>query len=229
MILWAVQEDSRPDDHDGYATGNTIGEELALNATIPVMIFRADMGSPISSLLRPDRILVPLDDSNTSGLALPIADKLARLYNVPIHLVTVIDPITALPPAYAYLPSVDLDRHDALEALHGDANQLLNRAEIYLQRLGRRVTSELVTGSTGRCLLGAIRKGDLVVMTTHGKGNASKSRFGSMALRVVRSSPVPVVVLHPGAVGVYDNRDHSQWGKKALLDSHIAPSINAAR
>ncbi len=45
---------------------------------------------------------------------------------------------------------------------------------------------------------------DTVVMCTHGRGGLSRWLFGSVATRVLQSSPVPVLVVRPQATRAAD-------------------------
>ena len=47
--------------------------------------------------------------------------------------------------------------------------------------------------------LAAERKIDLIVMGTHGRTGVKRFLLGSVAERVVRESPVPVLTIHPKA------------------------------
>ena len=90
---------------------------------------------------------------------------------------------------------------------------------------------------------------DLVVMTTHGRGSVGRVVFGSVADRVARTSPVPVLLVRPGvpaaapeAVGIgrlLVPLDGSELAETALpiaaelaqrlaIPIHLLRAINAA-
>jgi nucleotide-binding universal stress UspA family protein len=197
IIILAIQKHAFP-----CACGaQTVSEQVALRSDIPVMVLHPESLDRSPRRTSPARIVVPLDGSAVSRQALPVAGALAARFGIPMHLLTVIDPVTALPPAYAYLPGDDPDRHDAIASLQYNANQVLNQVEAELRCTTLPVDSELVYGPIRQCLTGATREGDLVVMTTHGQGNATRSRLGSVALHAIREASVPVIVLHAPAIG----------------------------
>ena len=77
---------------------------------------------------------------------------------------------------------------------------------MYLNTVGSRVTdprtpvaSSLALGPEADGILEQAkgRRADLIVMTTHGRGPASRFFLGSVADEVMRRSPVPVLLLRP--------------------------------
>jgi nucleotide-binding universal stress UspA family protein len=212
IIIMAIQKHTAP-----CACGaQTVSEQVALRSDIPVMVLRPESLDRSPRRMAPARIVVPLDGSVVSRQALPVAGALAARFGIPMHLLTVIDPVTALPPAYAYLPGNDPERRDAIASLQYNANQILNQVEAELRCTSLQVDSELVYGPIRKCLTGATREGDLVVMTTHGQGNATRSRLGSVALHAIREASVPVIVLHTPAVGP-SGEFEGLWGQAAYI------------
>lgn len=197
LIIMAIQKHAFP----CTCGARTVTEQVALRSDIPVMVLSPESLDRSVRRMSPARIVVPLDGSALSRQALPVAGALAARFGVPMHLLTVIDPLTALPPAYAYLPGDDPDRRDAIASLQYNANQVLDQVEAALRGTTLPVDSELVYGPIRQCLTGATQEGDLVVMTTHGQGNATRSRLGSVALHAIREASVPVIVLHTPPAG----------------------------
>jgi nucleotide-binding universal stress UspA family protein len=194
LIILAIDDPVLTIHNQAPGEPATLSELVALTSTVAVMALRhhhKDRGSPVGNR----RIVVPLDGSSVSRQVLPVAVRMARVLRAPVHLVTVIDPRTALPPAYSYLPTFDAGRQDALSALQIEANSVLDQSERVLREAGFAVTSELILGHTRSCLADAIQPGDVLVMATHGSAARSGTRFGSTALHMLRESPVPVVTL----------------------------------
>jgi nucleotide-binding universal stress UspA family protein len=65
------------------------------------------------------------------------------------------------------------------------------------------VTTAVVAGPVGDALLERVREhgDDLIVLTTHGRGPASRFFLGSVADELIRRSPVPVLLVRPSAPG----------------------------
>jgi nucleotide-binding universal stress UspA family protein len=141
------------------------------------------------------RIVVPLDGSELSEQALDRATEMARMANVPIHLVRVID-----------LGRVDgggslawglspwaLQR--ALDEEHQASLSYLERARRGLEDRGLEVTADARHGNTPDEILASVTEDDLIVMSTHGRSGVSRWFLGSVAESVVRRAPVPVMLV----------------------------------
>jgi nucleotide-binding universal stress UspA family protein len=141
------------------------------------------------------RILVPTDFSEPSAKALGYGKALARLFGADLHVLHVINarPFAGTPPAEGYIPE-----------LPEFMSQLETIARATMSRLVERAGPEDVTATT------AIRWGRphveigryarehdiaLVVMGTHGRGVVGHLLMGSVAERVVRTAPCPVLTV----------------------------------
>jgi nucleotide-binding universal stress UspA family protein len=59
------------------------------------------------------------------------------------------------------------------------------------------LTTQLLRGDPAETILCAVRKGehDLIVMGSHGHGRLHRALLGSVSYRVLRESPVPVLLM----------------------------------
>jgi nucleotide-binding universal stress UspA family protein/mono/diheme cytochrome c family protein len=138
------------------------------------------------------RILVPLDFSASSQLALDYAHVLARRFAASLHLVHVCE-----------VPGVASGSLDAYAIAYGEWTlRLGEEAEKELARVAGRmtdvpVTTEVIFGSPARSIVGAAHacRSDLVVMGTHGRGAVMHIVMGNVAERVVRTAPCPVLTV----------------------------------
>lgn len=137
-------------------------------------------------------ILVPTDFSQTSDHALEYARALAASFGGTLHLLHVVpDPVmaSAWSEAYAY------DLTALGERLRVDAErQLAEKAET-IRDVG--VTTESLIGNppTVIAMSAAQRGADLIVMGTHGRSGVTHFFMGSVAERVVRTAPCPVLTV----------------------------------
>ncbi len=141
-------------------------------------------------------ILVPVDGSPTAGKGLDEAIRIGTLTGARICLVHVVDEALYASGFGAYtLYTEELMRllREGGESILGDARQRVERA-------GLACESDLVEG-VGRRLVDVVlneiesRSIDLVVIGTHGRRGISRLMLGSDAEQVLRSSPVPVLLV----------------------------------
>jgi len=140
------------------------------------------------------KILVPLDFSETSRTALRYAADLARHNGSSIHLLHVTpDPLRqpwAVEPGLAEFPRGLAERRD--------------EAEVGLRALATEegldplcTTVTVVDGIAHHEIVNYVeaRAIDLIVMGTHGHGVIAHLLLGSVAERVIRHAPCPVLVV----------------------------------
>ncbi|HEY1297575.1 MAG TPA: universal stress protein [Chloroflexota bacterium] len=124
-------------------------------------------------------ILVPLDGSAESTVAVPQACALASLSDARVTLFRVYSGGTPTPETMEYLHKAagecgDAEREIDLAVLTG------NPADVILEQV-------------------AERRADLIVMRTRGRGGLARAVLGSVAESVVERSPCPVLLLPPQA------------------------------
>ena len=144
------------------------------------------------------KILVPLDGSDLSAAALAIAVSYLkdRELDGELYLVMVAEP---LPEAYGAYP-IDPDFDEAVKQGY---RRYLDGIAAEIAVSGIRVNAEVVSGSIiDRLVDAVIAHGvELIMMTSHGLGGVSRFWLGSTAARLIRSSPVPLLLLRAGADG----------------------------
>ncbi|MFZ0246346.1 universal stress protein [Candidatus Binatus sp.] len=140
------------------------------------------------------RILCPIDFERDSMDALELACRLAKQNSATVYLLTVIG---APPAAATALPPVALNPNPEFEA------GCLRRLEAIAREKLAGVPHEIfvATGNAAPEILNltAEQDIDLLVMGTHGRTGLKHFLLGSVAERVVRESPVPVLTIHPKA------------------------------
>ena len=144
-------------------------------------------------------VLVPLDGSDKDERALPAAAAVAALTDGALHLIRVFEPPddTVVPRAEALgVRDVVHDEREATErTVRGTADALAADT-------GRPVTAEVADGPDVAHTLvrrASERGAEVVVMATRAAGAIGRTLRGSVADRVVRESPRPVVLVPPGA------------------------------
>jgi nucleotide-binding universal stress UspA family protein len=143
------------------------------------------------------RILVPTDFGEASEAALGYARALARLFGASVAVLHVVDNMLANPAGvegYLVYPEMQSALEESartqLEALVRDDDR---------RELG--ATTVLLTSTAPALAIATYAREhgiDLIVMGTHGRGAMAHLMMGSVAERVVRTAPCPVLTLkHP--------------------------------
>lgn len=138
------------------------------------------------------RILVPHDFSETAQRALCYAVDLAEKLGARVTIVHAYEiPVWGFPEG----PALTVDIAGRLEkAARNALDAVVSRA----QRPNVEVTAVLRHGPAWSEIDAVAKetKADLVVMGTHGRRGVARALLGSVAEKVVRSAPCPVLTVH---------------------------------
>jgi nucleotide-binding universal stress UspA family protein len=145
------------------------------------------------------KILVPIDGSPTANRGLAEAIKLAKDQRATLRLVHVLDELILGPGAEAvvYLGTT-------VDALRDMGKQLVEDAEKKVQASGLKAESvilEIMGGGAADSIIAEARtwRADLIVLGTHGRRGARRLVMGSDAEEIVRSAPMPVLLVRAEA------------------------------
>jgi nucleotide-binding universal stress UspA family protein len=143
------------------------------------------------------RILVPTDFSEPSEAALELALELARRFDAELDLFHAQDL-----PAYIFPDAVVPVSPTVVSELERASHAELDRLAARVRAAGVRVSTSSSVGShDGEILRHAENTGcDLIVMGTHGRTGIKHALLGSVAERVVRRAPCPVMTVRPQAM-----------------------------
>jgi nucleotide-binding universal stress UspA family protein len=140
-------------------------------------------------------ILVPTDFSSTSDAAFDYARMLAERFGASLHLLHVVeDPlVNEAMVAEAYISEIPDTRFAMLE----DARARLAHRLTEHDRVVLRATSQTVLGHGATTIVehARARHASLIVMGTHGRTGLAHILIGSVAERVVRTAPCPVLTV----------------------------------
>jgi len=143
------------------------------------------------------RILVATDFSPHADRALEWAAALARRFSAELEIVTsvFVAPFAALPTGYGLPP-------DYLRGVRDAADARLSELSARFASDGLRVRTTVLheDPSSGICALARERGSDLVALGTRGRAGLAHVLLGSVAERVARLAPCPVLTVHSGVV-----------------------------
>ena len=141
------------------------------------------------------KILVPVDGSPASNRGLAEAIALARNQGATLRLVHVLDELILGPGAEAvvYLGNT-------VDLLREAGEQIVARAEAAAHASGLESESVILETTGGRAADSIVAEAracgaDLIVLGTHGRRGARRLVMGSDAEEIVRTTPVPVLLV----------------------------------
>jgi nucleotide-binding universal stress UspA family protein len=148
-------------------------------------------------MMTSQRFLVPVDFSEYANQALEYAISLARKLDAHITLLHVIQPLP--------LGGVDMGMTLPYTYIHDLEVEIMNAMEAYLEQItAAGLTGEIavVHGVPFQEIIETARgqQVDLIVMGTHGRTGLQHVLLGSVAEKVVRLAPCPVLVIRQPSV-----------------------------
>ena len=141
------------------------------------------------------RILVPHDFSDAAAHAFRVAIALAREHRgrlTVLHVVTPYQPVTQLPEVSGWISDAEI-----VAGTKRSLDELVRR-----ELRGRGAPParfDVQLGDPTTRIVAAAKNADLIVMATEGRTGLSHLLIGSVAEKVVRHSPVPVLTVRPPA------------------------------
>ncbi|MEW6663616.1 MAG: universal stress protein [Thermodesulfobacteriota bacterium] len=143
------------------------------------------------------KILWPTDFSPNAEKALDYVNSLSRKYQTEVHVLYVIPELADHPPWYgefdrSHIQKIqEWEKKTAEKRLNEVCENYLNGCPLYIKHIASGDPAEQILKLVDK------EKVDMVVMASHGqKGHF---HFGSVAEKVVKESPVPVVTIPVGS------------------------------
>jgi nucleotide-binding universal stress UspA family protein len=139
-------------------------------------------------------ILVPVDGSRTSQVAVGKATDLAKAFGCLVTVIYVIDPypFTGVGTDFAY------GQAEYLSAATSEANAAVHAAKDSFVKEGVKVDTSVIEAHTawrGIVEAGASLNVDLIVIGSHGRSGLEKLVLGSVAQAVLSHTKLPVLVV----------------------------------
>lgn len=169
----------------------SVAEELMRLADAPVLVLKGQENAPLHRFA-PKRILVPLDGSERAERVIEDAAWLSARDAVVFTLLRIMAPPHTTPHPTVFPAGATVELAEARAA----AEDTLQLATTRLRTRGFHVNGAVaVDTEVARAILACCEGIDLVAMATHGF-EASRRRVlvGSVADKVVRAAPVPVLL-----------------------------------
>src|SRR4051794_17572343 len=140
------------------------------------------------------RIVVPLDGSPLARKALPVASRLGKQLGKSVLLISVVD----LWGSHGLSLATSIDTRlygDAMAEAETEIEGMLKKFGARFDSTGLMVQTETTRGPIAPAIMAATEPGDILVMTSHGRGGLTRFLLSSTAEKLVRESRVPVVLV----------------------------------
>lgn len=171
----------------------SVAEKVIRTAPCPVLTLSEAAARRTNA--NPMRILVPTDFSPASDAALGCARRLATRFGASLHLLHVLEdpPVGGTFGSEFYLA----DSPDMRTARLNDARDRLAHRMMPVDRSQVHATPEVIFGQSAQTIVDYAADGDVdvIVMGTHGRGGMAHLLMGSVAERVIRTAPCPVLTV----------------------------------
>ena len=145
---------------------------------------------------QPRLILVGTDFSDISDEALRAASLYARTFGAKVLVTHIFDPTPNVPPVVWSRPDL-LERNIRAEIEDAIRETLTGKTAELLKGVPEVELSVVQHPSPGRALIEIAEdeNADLVILGSHGRSGLTRAFLGSVAERVVRHAPCPVLVV----------------------------------
>ena len=169
----------------------SVSEEVARRSSVPVLVVRERAEGRDAT-----RVLVAVDHDPPSRAAARTGAELARRLGVKLAAIHVIEwpavqPFGSSDLGFSYSTAVDLTPEVTNKERCSMARSLENE-------LGEAVDLQVVVGRPAGEILQLAQPSDILVCGTHGRGVLGRFAFGSVATKLLRRAPCPVLVVRPG-------------------------------
>jgi len=149
-------------------------------------------------MIKIDKILFPTDFSEHSEYALSYALSFAKEYGAKLHVLHVIEDVQYLANAYMFdvpvMPSFADIEQSRLKEMQEFIERVITDPTIEIEKTIKRGRPFIEIIQTAR-----EEDVDLIVIATHGRSGLEHVLFGSVAEKVVRKAPCPVLsIRRPG-------------------------------
>ncbi|MFN8442885.1 MAG: universal stress protein [Caldilineaceae bacterium] len=171
----------------------SIAERVLQGATLPLLLVRNQNVGQASSKIQ--QILTPLDGSDFAEQAVPLATEMAKQCGAELTLLRVIQELDEHNKRLLFKSQQEAD--ESLQRVKGLTSRYLEQVAYRLYSDGFKVHCEILSGEPSNtiCTTAETLPADLIVMSTHGRSGVARWMYGSVANKVLRNAPCPVLLV----------------------------------
>jgi len=167
-------------------TLGSVADRVARTAAVPVLIVRNGGEAVI------ERLLVPIDGSERAAAELPVARDLARRIGAPIEFMYVVDYASVSTGLGGFGPEAQAQ---FMAEATASGQMIINEAVAQIVTAGIPATGMVYTGNPAEAILQEAKRGDLVVMCSHGRSGFTRWLIGSVAEKLIHGGSTPIMLV----------------------------------
>ncbi len=173
----------------GRFVSGSVADQIVRTAPLPVMIIGPDGDLSPKQTIR--RVILPMDGSEQSHRALPIAEAIANQAGAEVYVVSVVSPVTRLAD-----DQVDAIDSSLVSLSFKQATDFVSEVVGALRHRGVSADGDVLTGRVAPAITGTVEPGDVLVVTSQSRTFLHRWAMGSNAMKLISSGQAPVVVLN---------------------------------
>lgn len=142
-----------------------------------------------------NKILLPVDLSESSPKIVPFVTVIAEKFDSKIHILFVARVFQYFAGIYVPHPSIDKFENEIAEGARKSLKEFTRK---YFKN-PESITTAVVKGDAAEQIIKYIEEQgiDLLIMGTHGRKGLDKVIFGSVAEKLSKTTPVPIMLVNP--------------------------------
>lgn len=183
----------------GRMVFGSIADRVVRHGETPTLLVR--VGELTRHPKTPHRVVIALDGSERAEKAIEGGARLAQACGLPIRLLrsvglhdVKVELRNRRKPGESPMQMSPTLYDDTLNDVRNAAREYLDRHAETLRAKGNDVTADVVEGSVPFTIIWAVNPDDILVMTTRGQGGYKRWALGSVAEKLIRESPCPVLL-----------------------------------
>ena len=144
-------------------------------------------------------VVTPIDFSDNAGLVVESAAYMAGTFKAELHIIFIVQNFEDYSGFFVPQMNVPNIEQELFIGAQEQMESFCDEHGRYFSETGVNVVKKVLVGDVAEKIVeyAADVKGDMIVMGTHGYKGLERIMFGSVADKVVKSAPCPVMTVNP--------------------------------
>lgn len=144
-------------------------------------------------------VITPIDFSDNAGLVVESAAYMAGAFGAQLHVIFIVQNFEDYSGFFVPQMNVPNIEHELFVGAEEQMESFCKEHSVYFNKAGVGVEKKVLVGDVAEKIVeyAVEANGDMIVMGTHGYKGLERIMFGSVADKVVKSAPCPVMTINP--------------------------------